>query len=159
MQTTINLKRRHLLASSLLLLLPKVWAASDSDSNEPVIDVWKSPACGCCKDWISYLKNNGFIVRVHDTGNAAARRRLGIPEEYASCHTATVDGYVLEGHVSVREIRRLLAERPDALGLAVPKMPIGSPGMDGPIYEGEREPYDVLLLAKDGSSRVFQSYR
>ena len=159
MQTTINLKRRHLLASSLLLLLPKVWAASDSDSNEPVIDVWKSPACGCCKDWISYLKNNGFIVRVHDTGNAAARRRLGIPEEYASCHTATVDGAVLEGHVSVREIRRLLAERPDALGLAVPKMPIGSPGMDGPIYEGEREPYDVLLLAKDGSSRVFQSYR
>jgi len=155
--TMINLKRRHLLASSLLLLLPKVWAASESD--EPVIDVWKSPACGCCKDWISYLQKNGFFVRVHDTGNAAARRRLGIPEAYASCHTATVDGYVLEGHVSVREIRRLLAERPDALGLAVPKMPIGSPGMDGPVYEGEREPYDVLLLAKDGSSRVFQSYR
>ena len=155
--TMINLKRRHLLASSLLLLLPKVWAASETD--EPVIDVWKSPACGCCKDWISYLQKNGFFVRVHDTGNAAARRRLGIPEAYASCHTATVDGYVLEGHVSVREIRRLLAERPDALGLAVPKMPIGSPGMDGPVYEGEREPYDVLLLAKDGSSRVFQSYR
>lgn len=155
--TMINLKRRHLLASSLLLLLPKVWAASESD--EPVIDVWKSPACGCCKDWISYLQKNDFFVRVHDTGNAAARRRLGIPEAYASCHTATVDGYVLEGHVSVREIRRLLAERPDALGLAVPKMPIGSPGMDGPVYEGEREPYDVLLLAKDGSSRVFQSYR
>lgn len=155
--TMINLKRRYLLASSLLLLLPKVWAASESD--EPVIDVWKSPACGCCKDWISYLQKNDFFVRVHDTGNAAARRRLGIPEAYASCHTATVDGYVLEGHVSVREIRRLLAERPDALGLAVPKMPIGSPGMDGPVYEGEREPYDVLLLAKDGSSRVFQSYR
>ena len=154
-RTTINLKRRHLLASSLLLLLPKAWAASD----EPVIDVWKSPACGCCKDWIAYLKNNGFIVRVHDTGNAAARRRLGIAEQYASCHTATVDGYALEGHVPVREIRRLLAERPDAIGLAVPKMPIGSPGMDGPIYGGDHEPYDVLLLAKDGASRMFQSYR
>ena len=157
MPTTINLKRRHLLASSLLLLLPKTWAASDSD--EPVIDVWKSPTCGCCKDWIAYLQNNGFIVRIHDTGNAAARRRLGVAEEYASCHTATVDGYALEGHISVREIRRLLAERPDAIGLAVPKMPIGSPGMDGPIYDGEQQPYDVLLLAKDGTARVFQSYR
>ena len=90
---------------------------------------------------------------------ADARKRLGIPIEYGSCHTAVVDGYALEGHVPVREILRLLNERPNAIGLAVPGMPVGSPGMDGPEYGRRRDPYDVLLLTRDGTSRIFQSYR
>lgn len=106
------------------------------------------------------MEQNGFAVRVNEADSAAAaRRRFGIADRYGACHTAAVAGYAVEGHVPAREIRRLLAERPDAIGLAVPGMPIGSPGMDHPIYDGEREPYDVLLLTKDGGSRIFQSYR
>lgn len=97
------------------------------------------------------------MVRANECSSAAARRRFGIADQYGSCHTAAVEGYAIEGHVPAREIRRLLAEWPDAIGLAVPKMLIGSPGMDGPEYSGDKEPYDILLLAKDGTSRVFQS--
>jgi len=153
--TSIDLKRRQLLAGSLLLALPRAWAAP----SRPVVEVWKSPTCGCCKDWMAHLENNGFEARVHDTGNAEVRKRLGIPLEYGSCHTAVVDGYALEGHVPVREILRLLEERPNAIGLAVPAMPIGSPGMDGPEYAHRRDACDVLLLARDRTSRIFQSYR
>ncbi len=152
---TIDLKRRQLLAGALLLALPRTWAAP----GRLLVEVWKDPTCGCCKDWIAHLEKNGFEARVHDTGNTAARQRLGIPSQYGSCHTAVVDGYALEGHVPVREILRLLNERPNAIGLAVPGMPIGSPGMDGPEYGRRRDPYDVLLLARDGTSRIFQSYR
>jgi hypothetical protein len=97
-------------------------------------------------------------VQVHDTGNTAVRRRLGLPERYASCHTGLIGGYVIEGHVNAREIRRLLAEKPPALGLAVPGMPVGSPGMDDPVYGGRQDPYDVLLVQRDGTARVYQSY-
>jgi hypothetical protein len=90
---------------------------------------------------------------------AVHRKRQGIPEALGSCHTGVIEGYALEGHVPAREIRRLLAERPDAIGLSVPSMPRGSPGMDGPVYGGVRDPYDVLLVGRDGSASVFQSYR
>ena len=152
---TIDLKRRQLLAGALLLALPRTWAAP----GRLLVEVWKDPTCGCCRDWIAHLERNGFEARVHDTGNTDARKRLGIPSQYGSCHTAVVDGYALEGHVPVHEILRLLEERPNAIGLAVPAMPIGSPGMDGPEYGRRRDPYDVLLLARDGTSRIFQSYR
>jgi hypothetical protein len=125
----------------------------------PPMQVWKSPTCGCCKDWIAILQREGFTVQTFDDGNNAARERLGLPARYGSCHTARIGGYALEGHVPVREIRRLLAERPDAIGLAVPGMPVGSPGMDGRQYGGRREPYDVLLVHRDGSSRVYASYK
>ena len=95
---------------------------------------------------------------MHDTGNLQARDRLGMPRRLGSCHTAQVGGYVIEGHVPAREIHRLLRERPKALGLTVPGMPIGSPGMDGPEYGGRRQPYEVLLVAADGSTRVYQPY-
>jgi len=123
------------------------------------IEVWKSPTCGCCKDWVAHLEANGFGVKVHDSGNTDARERLGMPLQYGSCHTAQVAGYALEGHVPAREIRRLLQERPQAVGLAVPAMPVGSPGMDGPAYGGRRDPYDVLLVARDGSASVYRPYR
>jgi hypothetical protein len=133
--------------------------ARAAPTARPLVEVWKDPGCGCCKDWVRHLEADGFRTKLHDTGNTAIRARLGIDARYGSCHTALVDGYAIEGHVPAREIRRLLRERPTALGLAVPRMPVGSPGMDGPEYAGRRDPYDVLLLRRDGSAETFQSYR
>ncbi|MEO7888276.1 MAG: DUF411 domain-containing protein [Polaromonas sp.] len=128
----------------------------------PQLEVWKDPDCGCCKDWVAHLQANGFEVRVHDSGNTAARARLGMPEKLGSCHTAEVSlaskRYALEGHVPAREVHRLLKEAPQAVGLAVPGMPVGSPGMDAPLYGARKDPYDVLLVHRDGSTRIYQSY-
>jgi hypothetical protein len=148
--------RRHVLAvlAGAALIAP-LTAASQS---KPLVEVWKSPTCGCCKDWIAHLEANGFAVKVNEVGNTGMRGRLGIPVQLGSCHTALVGGYAIEGHVPARDIQRLLAERPQAVGLAVPGMPIGSPGMDGPEYGGRRDRYDVLLVRKDGSSAVFATY-
>ena len=126
--------------------------------TKPLVEVWKDPNCGCCKDWMAHLEANGFAVKAHDQGNTAARRRLGLPDRYGSCHTATVGGYVVEGHVPAADIQRLLRDKPKALGLSVPRMPIGSPGMDGPEYGGRKDPYDVLLVGQDGNATVFASY-
>lgn len=127
--------------------------------DRPQIEVWKDPDCGCCKDWVEHLVKSGFDVKVNETGNNAARSALGIPASLGSCHTAKVDGYALEGHVPAKEIKRMLRERPKAIGLAVPGMPVGSPGMDGAIYKGRKDPYDVLLVLQDHSTSVYQSYR
>ena len=153
---TINRQRRLLLAGAATIGL----AATGLVQAQAVqgMEVWKDPNCGCCHDWIAHVEQNGFKAKVFDTGNNAARARLGLPHKLGSCHTAVVQGYVIEGHVPAREIQRLLKEKPQALGLAVPGMPIGSPGMDGPAYGGRRDRYDVLLVLKDGSTRVFQSY-
>jgi hypothetical protein len=156
MKTRI-LSRRRFVGSTLACaaaVTGPVWAAP-----LPPMQVWKSPTCGCCKDWIAILQRDGFKVQTFDEGNNAARARFGLPARYGSCHTARTGGYVVEGHVPAREIRRLLADKPDAIGLAVPGMPIGSPGMDGPEYGGRRDPYDVLLVHRDGSSRVYASYK
>jgi hypothetical protein len=131
-------------------------------AGKPLLEVWKSPTCGCCHDWIAHLQANGFQVAVHDVSEAAKaaqRLKLGLADKFGSCHTALVDGYVVEGHVPAREITRLLKERPKAVGLAVPGMPVGSPGMDGPLYQGRKDAYAVLLVQKDGSSSVYQSYQ
>lgn len=149
--------RRRLIAALISAPLAAALPALAQDAAR--IEVYKSPTCGCCNDWIDHLKTNGFSVVAHDVGNNAARARLGLPARYGSCHTAMVDGYVVEGHVPAREIRRLLKERPQAVGLAVPEMPFGSPGMDGPKYGNKVDPYDVLLVLRDGTARVFQSYR
>ena len=105
-----------------------------------------------------HLEQNGFAVRVFDTGSTQARKRLGVPENLGSCHTALVGGYAIEGHVPAQEIVRLLREKPQAVGLAVSGMPVGSPGMDSAVYQGRKDPYDVLLIAKSGATTVFQSY-
>ena len=155
------MKRRSLLRASpalaALALLPALGTAQTSPAL-PVLQVWKDPNCGCCNDWISYLKRDGFQVQTFDTGNTAVRKRLGLPDKYGSCHTGLIGGYVIEGHVNAREIRRLLAEKPKAIGLSVPGMPVGSPGMAGPEYGARKDPYDVVLVLADGSSRVYQSY-
>jgi hypothetical protein len=149
------LQRRSLLACAGLLMLPTAWAANTTIG----IEVWKDPTCGCCRDWVVHLEKSGFTVKVNDSGRDAARARLGMPQQLASCHTALVAGYAIEGHVPAKEILRLLKEKPAAIGLSVPGMPVGSPGMDGAIYGGRKDAYDVLLVAKDGRSRVYGSYR
>ena len=154
---TRTLSRRRFAGVSVALAAATVWPARAAPV--PPMEVWKSPSCGCCKDWIAILQREGFKVQTFDEGNNAARARFGLPARYGSCHTARIGGYVVEGHVPVREIRRLLAEKPDAIGIAVPGMPLGSPGMDGPEYGGRRDPYDVLLVHRDGSSRVYASYK
>lgn len=127
-------------------------------ARRPLVQVWKSPSCGCCHLWVEHLQAEGFDVQVFDSGNTAVRARLGVPQALGSCHSARVDGYAIEGHVPAADIHRLLRERPAAVGLAVPGMPIGSPGMDGPEYGPRRDAYDVLLVLRDGSTRVFQSH-
>lgn len=155
--------RRHLLAATAAttaaMLLAPLARAATTPAASPLVEVWKSPTCGCCKDWMRHVESGGLRTRAHDEGNTDARARFGLPLRYGSCHTARVEGYVIEGHVPVREIQRLLRERPDAIGLAVPAMPVGSPGMDGPEYGGRKDPFDVLLVLRDGSARVYQSYR
>jgi hypothetical protein len=122
-----------------------------------LVEVWKTPNCGCCKLWVAHLEENGFSVQAHDVDDTSVvRAKLGMPSALGSCHTALVGGYVIEGHVPASEIKQLLAQKPQALGLAVPGMPIGSPGME----VGNQKPeYDVLLVLADGSSKVFYSYR
>lgn len=129
--------------------------------GRPVAKVWKDLNCGCCKDWISHLQGAGFDVQVLDTGNMAARARLGIPQKYGSCHTAQIGGYAIEGHVPVSGIQRRLHEAPQAVGLAAPApgMPVGSPGMDGLAYGGRKDAYEVLLIGTDGNSTVYQPHR
>ena len=121
-----------------------------------VIEVYKNEGCGCCEKWVEHLQKNGFAVKAHNVPDVGAyRARSGIPEHLSACHTARVGGYAIEGHVPASEIKRLLAQRPKAKGLAVPGMPAGSPGM-----ESDRpQPYDVLLVQRDGTTAVFQSYR
>jgi hypothetical protein len=141
----------------LLGVAALAWAAQAA-TPKPVVQVWKDPNCGCCKDWMAHLHKAGFEVSGIDKGNTAARAALGMPLKLGSCHTARVQGYVIEGHVPASDIKRLLTEKPNALGLAVPGMPIGSPGMDGPEYGGRRDTYQVLLVQKDGSTQVFNTH-
>jgi hypothetical protein len=154
----MNISRRIFMGTALFsaagLTAPSVRAAPKS-----LVRVWKGPSCECCDDWIQLLRRAGFDVEVSAEGNSDARARLGLPLRYGSCHTAQVAGYAIEGHVPVRDIQRLLQDRPKAVGLAVPGMPIGSPGMDGPQYGSRRDAYDVLLIDHAGQSRIYTSYR
>ena len=147
--------RRHFIG-----LVAALGSTGSFAAPEPAIavQVWKDPHCGCCRDWIAHMERNGFKVSVHDQGNSAARARLGMPQNLGSCHTALIRAYVVEGHVPAADIHRLLKDRPTALGLAVPGMPIGSPGMDGLAYGSRRDPYPVLLVRKDGSTTVFSNH-
>jgi len=153
--TPKHFQRRTLLMSTMVMAIPAVgWAIAS-----PQVEVWKDPSCGCCKDWVSHLEKAGFTVKVNANGNDVVRERLGMPRQMGSCHTALVGGYAIEGHVPAKEIKRLLKEKPVAIGLSVPGMPVGSPGMDGSVYNGRKDPYDVLLVLKDGNSQIYQSYR
>jgi hypothetical protein len=151
-----QLTRRSLLAgaASLSVFAPHLSFAQTA----PAIHVLKDPNCGCCEAWVRILQAEGFEVTTETSfGTLLIRHKLdnGIPQEMISCHTGEIDGYFIEGHVPPEDIRKLLSERPDAVGLAVPGMPYGSPGM-GP--EESREAYDVFLIRRDDSTEVFTSY-
>ena len=140
---------RRLLLLFLLTVSGAVAHAADT------IEVWKDPGCGCCTKWVDHLKAAGFKVRTHEVNNVnEARAWNGVPQALGSCHTARVGGYALEGHVPAADIKRLLRERPKASGLAVPGMPLGSPGMEA----DRTQTYDVLLFTADGRTRVYRHY-
>lgn len=123
----------------------------------PHVVVHKSPSCGCCGVWVEHLRQAGFTVAVENQDNLnPIKERLGVPHGKGSCHTAEVGGYVVEGHVPAGDIKRLLAEKPDAKGLTLPGMPMGSPGMEMP--DGRAEPYTVELIGRDGGTTAFASH-
>ncbi|HMG95887.1 MAG TPA: DUF411 domain-containing protein [Gemmatimonadaceae bacterium] len=120
----------------------------------PTITVYKDPGCGCCKNWIEHLIKHGYRVDAKDTpGMTEVKRTLGVPDRLSACHTAVVNGYLIEGHVPAADIARLLKEKPKVAGLAVPGMPMGSPGMEGP----RAQHYQVLSFDKAGKTKVFAS--
>src|SRR6056297_514862 len=151
-----TMTRRSLLVGSAAVTLSAAMPAAAA--GRPLIHVLKDPNCGCCGAWIEIMQAEGFEVTTETSfGTALSRYKLdnGIPPKMASCHTGKIAGYMIEGHVPAADIRRLLDERPNAVGLAVPGMPYGSPGM-GP--ETEREAYEVFLILRDGSTEVFSTY-
>jgi len=126
--------------------------AMTTTSGAADIVVYKSPTCGCCSNWVDHLKQAGFSVEVHQRQDmASVKSELGVPRQFQSCHTAKVGDYVVEGHVPADLIKRMLAEHPPIRGLAVPGMPMGSPGMDGP----RKDPYDVLTFDQAGHTSVY----
>lgn len=154
-----------MLRSLLLLLVPALLVGCSrpspepvADSDLPVVTVYKTPTCGCCVLWADHMEANGFTVEQVDVRDLnAIRAEHGVPPQIGSCHTAVVDGYVVEGHVPADDVKRLLSTRPDeAIGISVPGMPIGSPGMENPNHPGQ--PYEVLLFTDDGRMAVFSRH-
>jgi len=144
------IRKARNLAVAALIGLPLFAAAATQ-----AVEVYKSATCGCCEEWVKHLRANGLHVNAHNVANPSdVREKMGMPDRLGSCHTAVIGGYAIEGHVPAAEIKRLLAEKPKAKGLAVPAMPPGSPGMEGPMHM----PYDVLLVRADGSTSVYKHY-
>ena len=126
-----------------------------ADTASRTLVVYKSPSCGCCADWVDHMKENGFTVEVRDTADVTpVKREAGIAQELHSCHTAFIGGYSLEGHVPAGDVKRMLRERPSVAGLTVPGMPMGSPGMEGPV----KQRYDVVAFDRSGRTSVFASH-
>ncbi|KQY86595.1 MULTISPECIES: DUF411 domain-containing protein [unclassified Brevundimonas] len=150
MQSTPN--RRLLLGVGLIMSMAGTACAQTARSRN--LTVFKTPSCACCDGWISHMRAAGFTTAITVLESLeSVRRSRGMPDALASCHTGLIDGYLIEGHVPAEDVIRLLAERPTAVGLAVPAMPLGSPGMETP--EGRKEPYATLLVLRSGASRVF----
>lgn len=142
------------LLPTLLLAVPLAFPAAAQTAGV----VYKSPTCGCCEKWVEHMEKAGISLAPKDMSSGELMRhklKVGLSAQQASCHTAEIGGYVVEGHVPAEDVKRLLAEKPDAIGLTVPDMPIGSPGMEA---GDTKEPYDVLLVKKDGSTEVFAKH-
>lgn len=126
-----------------------------ASAAKPVVEVYKSAYCGCCTGWVEHMQANGFDVQVKNVDSPSDyREKFGLPQKFGSCHSAKVQGYAIEGHVPASDIKRLLAEKPKAVGLAVPSMPMGSPGMEGP----RKDAYDVFLVKANGQESVYKHY-
>ncbi len=144
------------LAIGAVLALAVGWPPGAANAAPPPVTVYKTASCGCCGAWVEHLQAAGFQTQVHDVADlAAVKAQLGVPRTLESCHTATVGGYVIEGHVPAADIQRLLAQRANATGLAVPGMPVGSPGMESGDRHG---PYRVLLWVAGRAPTVFAEY-
>lgn len=138
-------------AALALLAAAAIWSPG-GEAIAADVTVYKSPTCGCCKAWVDHLRANGFNVTAKDMSDMdQVKAKLGVPPKLSSCHTATVNGYVIEGHVPAADIKRLLAEKPKVSGLTAPGMPMGSPGMEGP----HKDSYDVLAFDTKGETRVY----
>lgn len=134
--------------------------ADVAQQGDSFVEVWKTPTCGCCSEWVEHLEENGFTVKVNDVQNTDSfRAALSMPQQYGSCHSAKVAGYAIEGHVPADDIKKLLTEKPaNVVGLSVPAMPMGSPGMEHPDYPSKRAEYNVLLVSKQGEISSFTHY-
>ena len=147
------------LAAVALTVQPVTRAGETSNRDPlPTVEVYQSPTCGCCTLWVDHLRDEGFTVNAHmvdDRRLTQIKIDAGLTRELASCHTGIVDGYVVEGHVPAEDVARMLRERPDIAGIAVPGMPIGSPGME---VGDRRDPYDVLAFDRDGNVTVYASH-
>lgn len=144
--------RRTVLKTISACLIGMNFAAT-SHASGPTINVYKSASCGCCEAWVKHLQENGFTVIATDVDDPTVyRTKFGVPDALGACHTGIVAGYALEGHVPAADIKRLLTDKPKARGLAVPGMPLGSPGMEGPRADA----YDVMLILPDGGHRVYR---
>lgn len=147
------MKRRTTFAAVLAFTLLAV--SSPSQPTGERVTVYRDRNCSCCKVWIAYLQSNGFKVDVHEVdGTAPYQKQFRVPANLVSCHTAVVNGYTIEGHVPVREIKKLLAERPKLQGLSVPGMVVGSPGMEGTPSKA----YSVIAFTSTGQSTVYANY-
>ena len=150
-----NLRKTLGLGAAFFALTLTTGAVAPPVNAAPTITVYKDPSCGCCKSWIEHLIKHGYRVDAKDTpAMAEVKRTLGVSEALTSCHTAVVNGYLIEGHVPAADIARLLKQKPKVAGLAVPGMPMGSPGMEGP----RQQHYQVLSFDKNGKTRIFASY-
>lgn len=148
---------RNVVSVLSVLLIGTVATLVGQQQARPTVDVYKSATCGCCSKWVEHLQANGFTVRTTNREDLAdLKAKRGVPRRVQSCHMAVVNGYVVEGHVPAADVQRLLKERPAIVGLAVPGMPIGSPGMEMPGRKAQ--PFDVLAFDKDGQTRVFASH-
>ncbi len=146
--------RRHLLTGALALAVAPATVRAASPTP---MTVWKTPTCGCCGGWVTHMSRAGFAPKVLVVEDIVGLwRKRGVPDALSSCHLAEVGGYTLVGHVPAADIRRLLAEKPKAIGLTVPGMPFGSPGMEHPA--GRKEVYETLLLLPGGKTRVFSRH-
>lgn len=157
----IRSMRRSGLGAGLLALVLSTGAAAHESSSahvfskEPTITVYRDPNCGCCTKWIEHLIKHGYRVADKKTAEMTEiKRGLGVPETLESCHTGVVNGYVIEGHVPAADIKKLLKDKPRVTGLAVPGMPMGSPGMEGP----RKDRYEVLSFDKTGKTKVFAKH-
>ena len=139
--------------SGLLAAAALTVSIAAAQTKPTPITVYKTPTCGCCAKWVEHLKASGFAPTVHDMPSVdEVKNKAGVPADLRTCHTAMVNGYVIEGHVPADVIRKLLKEHPDVAGLAVPGMPMGSPGMD---QGGATASYDVIAFKKDGTTGVY----
>ena len=148
------MNRRDVLGLTVLGLVAGAGGVGAAD--QPLMEVWKTPTCGCCRAWVSHVEKAGFRVQVTQLDDVSPiKKQLGVPPELSSCHTARVGGYVVEGHVPADDIVRLLRQKPKVKGIYVPGMPVGSPGMEG--AHGER--YDVLALDESGKTSIFATHQ